>query len=77
MGQAFLSMRRAATYSITSNKRDAVSSMIFGHQPLHWYRLDDGVMGGQSETRHIDRSGALGFEGTLDTRGGGKSVMLP
>jgi Complex I intermediate-associated protein 30 (CIA30) len=46
---------------------------------LHWFRLDDGVMGGQSETRHrVDTTstadttgGILHFEGTISTTGGG------
>ena len=71
MGQALKSMRTAATYSMSANKQNAVPSMHLGATPLRWYRLDDGVMGGQSETRHADKGGVLVFQGTLDTRGGG------
>ena len=71
MGQALKSMRTAATYSMSANKQNAVASMHLGATPLRWYRLDDGVMGGQSETRHADKGGVLTFQGTLDTRGGG------
>jgi len=41
--------------------------------PLQWFRLDDGVMGGKSETNHaVDAAtGILHFTGTINTDGGG------
>lgn len=46
------------------------------NQSLEWFRLDDGVMGGQSETRHqsvVKEGGStcLLFSGTINTNGGG------
>lgn len=39
---------------------------------LKWFRLDDGVMGGQSETNHVSSgTGELHFDGTINTNGGG------
>lgn len=40
---------------------------------LKWYRLDDGVMGGQSESDHIplEDGKMLHFQGTINTHGGG------
>jgi len=39
---------------------------------LQWYRLDDGVMGGQSETlHHCLENGSLHFAGQINTEGGG------
>ena len=39
---------------------------------LQWYRLDDGVMGGQSETlHHCLENGSLHFTGQINTEGGG------
>lgn len=41
--------------------------------PLQWFRLDDGVMGGKSESNHaVDAAtGILYFSGTINTDGGG------
>ena len=74
MGQALRSMKTMLAYSQTSNKQNAVASsgLRLGATSLRWYRLDDGVMGGQSETRHRGAPGdGIVFAGTLDTRGGG------
>jgi NADH dehydrogenase [ubiquinone] 1 alpha subcomplex assembly factor 1 len=40
---------------------------------LQWFRLDDGVMGGQSETQHYVAAdaGIMHFAGTINTNGGG------
>ena len=73
-------------YDRLSNERNAVSALQFlnAQQPLEWFRLDDGVMGGQSETRHYvnnnnnnnndgnnNNNNVLHFEGTINTNGGG------
>lgn len=42
---------------------------------LKWYRLDDGVMGGQSETVHTIEHGMLHFKGTINTNGGGFTTI--
>eukprot|EP00751_Fragilariopsis_kerguelensis_P026839 CAMPEP_0170870982 /NCGR_PEP_ID=MMETSP0734-20130129/25496_1 /TAXON_ID=186038 /ORGANISM="Fragilariopsis kerguelensis, Strain L26-C5" /LENGTH=224 /DNA_ID=CAMNT_0011250083 /DNA_START=243 /DNA_END=920 /DNA_ORIENTATION=- len=39
-------------YDRASNERNAIGALQFMEQSLHWFRLDDGVMGGQSETNH-------------------------
>lgn len=40
--------------------------------PMQWFRLDDGVMGGQSETTHqAINAQILHFTGTINTNGGG------
>ena len=44
---------RAMSYSITKNEQSAISVLKFNGKPLSWFRLDDGVMGGQSETVHV------------------------
>ena len=39
---------------------------------LNWHRLDDGVMGGQSNTLHsCTETGELDFSGQINTQGGG------
>lgn len=38
---------------------------------MKWFRLDDGVMGGLSDTQHVDVDGHLCFAGKIDTNGGG------
>ena len=46
--------------------------MKLGDNSLQWYRLDDGVMGGQSETLHTSTdAGELHFTGQINTSGGG------
>ena len=82
MGQAI----RLARYDRASNERSAIAALQFlnvvveseNHcSLLEWFRLDDGVMGGQSETRHhVDAatpssSAPLHFAGTINTHGGG------
>ena len=80
---------RAARYSITQNERQAVQVLHLSSQPqatntpLHWFRLDDGVMGGQSVTdnnsigmvRNEECTTGdpmiLHFTGTINTNGGG------
>ena len=50
----------------------AASLNLLG-RALKWHRLDDGVMGGQSETVHSSAEGAdeLNFAGHINTQGGG------
>ena len=76
MGQAV----RMMSYDRAANERNAISALNLLQQQLSWYRLDDGVMGGQSETNHRSSSSPassnnnntlLHFEGTINTNGGG------
>jgi hypothetical protein len=67
MGQAM----RMVSYDRTCNERNAIASLQLGGHSLSWYRLDDGVMGGQSETSHSDQDGHLSFQGQINTNGGG------
>jgi len=68
MGQAV----RVMKYDREANERNAISVLEFLDRSLKWHRLDDGVMGGQSETNHMaNESGALEFKGTINTNGGG------
>lgn len=62
---------RAMSYSISKNEKNAISVLDFHGTPLSWFRLDDGVMGGQSETVHVAKDGFLHFDGILNTNGGG------
>jgi hypothetical protein len=60
------------SYSISKNEQNAISALEFNGTPLSWFRLDDGVMGGQSETAaHVAKDGSLRFDGTINTNGGG------
>ncbi len=70
------------SYSQTKDVANTVSipSLVINNAPLSFYKLDDGVMGGQSQT-HVDklfqgstRAGAgsgVVFAGTINTNGGG------
>jgi len=62
---------------LTSSSGTVLSSST---HPLHWYRLDDGVMGGQSSTNMADHNATeitgenkkvLRFAGQINTNGGG------
>lgn len=70
MGQAVRIMK----YDRAEDERNAIPALnILDQQtPLKWHRLDDGVMGGQSETLHafLD-DGSLHFTGQINTNGGG------
>ena len=63
------------TYDRAGNERNALPALNFLNQELRWFRLDDGVMGGQSETNHAttgdEGSLTLDFCGTINTNGGG------
>eukprot|EP00578_Thalassiosira_sp_NH16_P022971 CAMPEP_0181085422 /NCGR_PEP_ID=MMETSP1071-20121207/5222_1 /TAXON_ID=35127 /ORGANISM="Thalassiosira sp., Strain NH16" /LENGTH=205 /DNA_ID=CAMNT_0023167225 /DNA_START=57 /DNA_END=674 /DNA_ORIENTATION=+ len=63
---------RAARYDRGANERNAVPTLEFLGNELNWHRLDDGVMGGQSETVHsCTNTGELDFSGHINTQGGG------
>ena len=68
---------RVMTYSIAKNEANAIAVLEFVNKtttestPLSWFRLDDGVMGGQSETHLLAKDGVLHFEGIINTNGGG------
>jgi hypothetical protein len=74
MGQ---SMVRIMKYDRAANERNAVPALRLAGNSLDWFRLDDGVMGGQSETHHCtlgagdEDASVLHFTGTINTEGGG------
>lgn len=61
-------------YDRAANERNTVSALSMAGRDLKWFRLDDGVMGGQS-TSDINTAaghdGVLHFTGTINTNGGG------
>jgi len=81
MGQAM----RMYRYDRDENERNAIEGLAIQGEggaatstsrstsTFEWHRLDDGVMGGRSETVHRTNpsTGALRFEGTINTNGGG------
>eukprot|EP00585_Thalassiosira_rotula_P003160 CAMPEP_0196133550 /NCGR_PEP_ID=MMETSP0910-20130528/2733_1 /TAXON_ID=49265 /ORGANISM="Thalassiosira rotula, Strain GSO102" /LENGTH=210 /DNA_ID=CAMNT_0041393291 /DNA_START=111 /DNA_END=743 /DNA_ORIENTATION=+ len=73
MGQVI----RAARYDRAANERNAIPSLKFLGRTTNWHRLDDGVMGGQSETTlhhsssSSDNTNELHFTGQINTEGGG------
>jgi len=82
MGQAV----RMLKYDRATNVADAIPALDLVGSPLRWHRLDDGVMGGRSETLHTveqeqqckDEAPGLHFQGTINTEGGGfASVRAP
>ena len=82
MGQAV----RMMSYSQSKNmsNKTLIPSLVINNAPLSFYKLDDGVMGGQSQT-HLDQllsistcseddnnmKHSLFFTGTINTNGGG------
>jgi len=74
---------RMARYDRAANVAAAIPSpLTLGNTQLAWHRLDDGVMGGRSETTHaaIEVAGRPGihFAGTINTNGGGfASIRAP
>jgi len=64
---------RIFKYDRALNERNAIPALNIMDTSLSWYRLDDGVMGGQSETTHSSSqdSSALEFKGQINTTGGG------
>ena len=73
MGQAV----RVMKYDRAENERNAIPALTMDllnqeAAPLKWHRLDDGVMGGQSESLHTClEDGSLHFAGQINTNGGG------
>ena len=74
MGQAMRMMSYSQSKDIVNTVN--IPSLVINNAPLSFYKLDDGVMGGQSQT-HIDKllqksegSGVV-FTGTINTEGGG------
>ncbi len=73
MGQAVRIMK----YDRAENERNAIPALTIDllnqeAAPLKWHRLDDGVMGGQSESLHAcTENGSLHFMGQINTNGGG------
>jgi len=61
---------RIMAYDRAANERNAIQGLKLVDKQLHWYRLDDGVMGGQSETLHSYDS-VLNFSGQINCNGGG------
>jgi hypothetical protein len=57
-------------YDRSTNEAAAISALELLGQNLHWFRLDDGVMGGQSETFQLKESKVLHFQGRINTDGG-------
>lgn len=73
MGQAVRLMK----YDRAANEANAIPALQWAGHPMKWHRLDDGVMGGQSETVHEAKDG-LHFAGTINTDGGGfTSIRAP
>lgn len=73
MGQAVRIMK----YDRSANEAAAIPALQWAGTSLKWFRLDDGVMGGQSETVHEAKDG-LHFTGTINTSGGGfASIRAP
>eukprot|EP00980_Cylindrotheca_fusiformis_P001018 scaffold276_cov132-Cylindrotheca_fusiformis.AAC.13 len=63
---------RMMKYDKSANEKSAIAALNFLDQDLSWFRLDDGVMGGQSLTDHQkSEDGSLDFCGTINTSGGG------
>ena len=72
MGQ----VNRMMKYDREANERNAIGALNFVNNELSWYRLDDGVMGGQSESNHSClNDGSLHFEGEINTNGGGINLI--
>jgi len=66
---------RILSYDRAGNVANAIPALEFSGQQLKWHRLDDGVMGGKSETIHHassnDGQEVLKFTGNINTNGGG------
>jgi hypothetical protein len=61
---------RIMAYDRAANERNAVEGLRLAGKTMKWHRLDDGVMGGQSETVH-SFDGVLNFSGQINCNGGG------
>jgi len=77
MGQGKSSL---SSYDRSLNEQNAIPALNFLGSNLSWHRLDDGVMGGRSETLHesSEETNILHFKGTINTDGGGfTSIRAP
>ena len=55
-------------------KQHTSTALSLNGRPLHWYRVDDVVMGGHSESAlAVTGAGGLRFYGNISTRDGGFS----
>jgi len=82
-------VNRALTYDRASNIANAIPALDIDGTLLKWHRLDDGVMGGRSETLLSSNSklllasigkelSGLHFKGYINTEGGGfTSIRAP
>ena len=72
---------RMVKYDRAANVANAITSLQLLNHDLKWHRLDDGVMGGRSETILTTTtlsSSVLHFQGTINTNGGGfTSIRAP
>ena len=66
---------RIMSYDRSANERNAILGLNLLGNALKWHRLDDGVMGGRSETTHhvesVNGKQTLHFSGQINTQGGG------
>jgi hypothetical protein len=79
MGQAIRMMSYSQSKNIDHSTQ--IPSLIINNAPLNFYKLDDGVMGGQSQTHlhklldsntsNEQQVGGLLFTGEINTNGGG------
>jgi hypothetical protein len=79
-------MNRAMTYDRAANVANAIQALDLDGTLLKWHRLDDGVMGGRSETLLSNSKlllagkelSGLHFKGYINTEGGGfTSIRTP
>jgi len=72
---------RMARYDRAGNVAAAIPALHLNNTSLAWHRLDDGVMGGMSETLHssgLDGKDGICFAGKINTTGGGfASIRSP
>jgi len=69
---------RVMKYDRAANVANAIPALDLVGSPLRWHRLDDGVMGGRSETLHEAKTEGLHYTGTINTEGGGfTSIRAP
>ena len=66
---------RAMSYDRSLNEKNAIQALDFVGSNLRWHRLDDGVMGGKSETILGSTDKTLHFKGIINTDGGGFASM--
>lgn len=59
------------TKLMRDSRASAVTKLTLVGAPLRWHHLDDGVMGGRSQTVLSTGRKSLEFAGTINTQGGG------